>query len=60
MPQLLLVDGPNLNLLGAREPALNRRETLDDVVDLTASTPAEFGVTVGAQTSAGAAETKQK
>jgi 3-dehydroquinate dehydratase-2 len=48
MPQLLLVNGPNLNLLGTREPALYGTQTLDDVVDLTVSTAAEFGFTVRA------------
>lgn len=46
--QLLLVNGPNLNLLGTREPALYGHETLDDVVTLTTSVAAEFGLTVRA------------
>ena len=46
--QLLLVNGPNLNLLGTREPALYGHETLDDVVALTTSVAAELGLAVRA------------
>ena len=48
MKQLLLVNGPSLNLLGTREPELYGHETLDDVVALTTSVAAEFGLAVRA------------
>lgn len=40
---MLLVNGPNLNLLGVREPEVYGRDTLDDVVALAARTAAESG-----------------
>ena len=42
--RLLLVNGPNLNLLGSREPALYGTATLADVEKLAAETAAEFGL----------------
>jgi 3-dehydroquinate dehydratase-2 len=44
--RLLLVNGPNLNLLGIREPEIYGRETLADVEALVAETAAERGVEV--------------
>ncbi len=41
--RMLLVNGPNLNLLGVREPEVYGRDTLDDVVALAARTAAESG-----------------
>lgn len=46
--RLLLVNGPNLNLLGVREPAIYGTETLDDVQVLVAQTAAEHGFEVRA------------
>jgi 3-dehydroquinate dehydratase-2 len=39
--RLLLVNGPNLNLLGSREPAVYGHDTLADVEQLVAATAAE-------------------
>jgi len=40
---LLLLNGPNLNLLGTREPEIYGRETLEDVQLLAQSTAQELG-----------------
>lgn len=44
--RLLIVHGPNLNLLGTREPELYGRETLDDVNELCRAAAAEHGFAV--------------
>ncbi|MCD9199598.1 type II 3-dehydroquinate dehydratase [Aeromicrobium wangtongii] len=46
--RLLLVNGPNLNLLGTREPDVYGHDTLADVEALVASTAAEAGLDVRA------------
>ncbi|WP_413353486.1 type II 3-dehydroquinate dehydratase [Microbacterium sp. 1P06AB] len=46
--RLLLVNGPNLNLLGIREPDVYGRETLADVEALVERTAAESGFEVRA------------
>lgn len=46
--RLLLVNGPNLNLLGTREPEVYGTATLDDVVELVERTADELGWAVSA------------
>lgn len=43
MISVLLLNGPNLNLLGKREPDVYGRETLDDVVNHLAKVMEELG-----------------
>jgi 3-dehydroquinate dehydratase II len=46
--RLLLVNGPNLNLLGTREPQIYGTETLADVERTTADAAARYGLEVRA------------
>ena len=48
VPQLLLLNGPNLNLLGTREPAVYGSATLQDVEDLVRVTARALGLEVRA------------
>lgn len=50
-PSILVINGPNLNLLGSREPAVYGTATLDDVVRLAAYTARERGCTTTAMQS---------
>jgi 3-dehydroquinate dehydratase-2 len=45
-PSLLTIHGPNLNLLGTREPETYGTETLADIDAMLAKLAAELGVTV--------------
>src|SRR3546814_8579892 len=43
LSQLLLINGPNLNLLGSREPEVYGRQTLADIETALASDAAQLG-----------------
>jgi 3-dehydroquinate dehydratase II len=43
-PSILLLSGPNLNLLGEREPEVYGTETLDDHVSTASTTAADHGL----------------
>ena len=46
MPTIFILNGPNLNLLGKREPEIYGRETLADVEAACRATAAGFGLDV--------------
>lgn len=46
MSQILVIHGPNLNLLGTREPEVYGRETLEDVNRRLSTLATELGVAV--------------
>ncbi|MDQ7051844.1 MAG: type II 3-dehydroquinate dehydratase [candidate division KSB1 bacterium] len=44
MNRILIIHGPNLNLLGSREPEIYGCDTLDEVNTYIRNTTAEYGV----------------
>ncbi|NPV70839.1 MAG: type II 3-dehydroquinate dehydratase [Firmicutes bacterium] len=46
MTRILVINGPNLNLLGAREPSIYGTDTLSDVEDAVRSEAGKIGVSV--------------
>lgn len=51
MPQILILNGPNLNLLGHRQPEVYGRETLADVIAACTTLGREIGLEVVAKQS---------
>ena len=49
--QILLLNGPNLNMLGKRQPDIYGHETLTDVEDMVRAEAAKHGLTVEARQS---------
>jgi 3-dehydroquinate dehydratase-2 len=49
--QILLLHGPNLNLLGTREPEVYGKKTLDEINALVAKHAKQYGVSVRAEQS---------
>jgi 3-dehydroquinate dehydratase II len=48
---ILVLNGPNLNLLGTREPEIYGRETLGEIMDRLAVRGAELGLAIDARQS---------
>ena len=51
MPHVLILNGPNLNLLGQRQPEVYGHETLADVEAACATLAATLGLTLGCRQS---------
>lgn len=46
MPKILILNGPNLNLLGAREPEIYGSDTLDELMDGLGRRAVELGCVI--------------
>ena len=44
--KILVINGPNINMLGIREPGIYGKETFSDLLHLLDATATEYGVTV--------------
>jgi 3-dehydroquinate dehydratase-2 len=56
MEKILLLHGPNLNMLGKREPSVYGRETLEDIVFAARAVASELGVEIESHQSNGEGE----
>lgn len=44
--KILVLNGPNINMLGIREPGIYGKQTFDDLLDLINKTAKEFGIVI--------------
>ncbi len=44
--KLLVINGPNINMLGIREPGIYGKQTFEDLLSLIESTAKEYGVDI--------------